>query len=210
MEDLSNWDFANDFTGEQAAALICGIDPSQTEYSRGKADPIYQRMRQCYETAWLEVDIANDVPRPERLVDMTLASLARDQSGRDHLMEMLCAGDPGTKFEKRHFGRQEISRWLKANGLKSVYKFDHELADTSPMAKVGKWPWGDHHTVILGHLEAAARRFWTNYDPDDNTTAHTNAEVSEWLLNERGVSKNMANAIASILRADGLPTGPRK
>ena len=75
---------------------------------------------------------------------------------------------------------------------------------------VARWPWGNHHTDMLGHLEAAARRFWVNYDPTDNTTAHTNAEVSEWLQSERKVSRTMADAIASMLRADGIPTGPRK
>lgn len=73
-----------------------------------------------------------------------------------------------------------------------------------------RWPWGDHHTVALGHLEAAAQRYWTTFDPNDATTANTNSTVSEWLQNERKVSKTMADAIASMLRADGLPTGPRR
>lgn len=71
------------------------------------------------------------------------------------------------------------------------------------------WPWGSHHTENLAHLEAAAKRFWTLYDPDDSTTAPTNEVVAEWLQAERGVSKDKAKAIASILRADGLPTGRR-
>lgn len=71
-----------------------------------------------------------------------------------------------------------------------------------------RWPWGDHHTELLGHLEDAARRFWMNVDPTDNTTAPTNETVSEW-LQKRGVSKRMADMMASMLRADGLPTGPR-
>ena len=73
-----------------------------------------------------------------------------------------------------------------------------------------KWPWGDHHTELLGHLSAAARRFWKLYDPSDISTAHTNKEVSEWLVTERKVSRTMADAMASILRIDGLRTGPRE
>lgn len=73
-----------------------------------------------------------------------------------------------------------------------------------------KWPWGTHHTEALGHLEAAALRFWKLYDPDDDSTAPTNKQVAEWLQSERGLSQKMAEAMASILRADGLPTGPRK
>lgn len=79
--------------------------------------------------------------------------------------------------------------------------------DTNPEIK---WPWGTHHTDALGHLEAAANRFWKLYDPTDDSTAPTNKQVAGWLQNERGLSQKMAEAMASILRADGLPTGPRK
>ncbi len=73
-----------------------------------------------------------------------------------------------------------------------------------------RWPWGSHHTDALGHLEAAATRFWKLYDPSDQSTAPTNEMVAEWLRDERSVSKEKAYAIASILRADGLKTGPRR
>lgn len=72
----------------------------------------------------------------------------------------------------------------------------------------GAWPWGSHQTELLGLLAAAAQKFWVNFDPEDNTTAPTNEVVAAWLV-ERNVSKRLADAIASILRADGLPTGPR-
>ena len=72
------------------------------------------------------------------------------------------------------------------------------------------WPWGDHHTEFLGHLEAAAKRFWVNFDPTDHTTAATNEAVSSWLQSEHKVSRKRADSIASMLRPDDLPTGPRK
>jgi hypothetical protein len=72
-----------------------------------------------------------------------------------------------------------------------------------------KWPWGSHETELLRHLAAAADRFWKKYDPSDPTTAHTNQQVIDW-LKQRGVSERTAEVMATILRADGLPTGPRK
>jgi hypothetical protein len=72
------------------------------------------------------------------------------------------------------------------------------------------WPWGSHHTERLGHLEAAARRFWVNYDPSDHGTAPTNAVVSAWLQKERKATPTTADSIATMLRPDNLPTGPRK
>jgi len=79
----------------------------------------------------------------------------------------------------------------------------------SPLAeRLSTWPWGSHHTELLAHLQSAGERFWANYDPTDNTTAPTNEAVVEW-LKERKVSGRMAEAMATILRATGLPTGPR-
>lgn len=74
---------------------------------------------------------------------------------------------------------------------------------------INLWPWGAHHTQMLGHLDAAARRFWVGYDPVDISTANTNTTVTEWLQHERGVSGKMAEAIATMLRPDNLRTGPR-
>lgn len=91
------------------------------------------------------------------------------------------------------------------------------IAEQSPpppkpqnVTTVARWPWGDYTTTALEHLSAAANRFWLHYDPTDNTTAPTNEEVSNWLKSEYKVSGTLANSIASILRPDGLPTGPRK
>lgn len=81
--------------------------------------------------------------------------------------------------------------------------------DKSP-ATNDQWPWGDYETELLVHLAAAATKFWKNYDPTDNTTAPTNERVSRWLQEEKNVSQRTAEAMASILRPDRLPTGPRK
>ena len=82
--------------------------------------------------------------------------------------------------------------------------------DIEGITSKSRWPWGSHHTETLGHLEAAARKWWVLYDPRDFTTAPTNEMVSEWLQTERGISREKARAIASMLRPDGLPTGPRR
>jgi hypothetical protein len=96
-------------------------------------------------------------------------------------------------------------RQLQTYGLHLAPEVRSEFAQRSET----HWPWGNHHTELLGHLEAAARKWWQLYDPASPDTAPTNDMVSEWLITDRGVSKDKAKAIASILRADGLRTGPR-
>lgn len=78
----------------------------------------------------------------------------------------------------------------------------------SKLDRRGSWPWGTYETKFLRELEAAATRFWINYDPNDATTAPKNETVVQW-LEGRGNSKRIAEAMATILRADGMPTGPR-
>lgn len=90
-----------------------------------------------------------------------------------------------------------------------------DIADDYPVTPEGlhagsaQWPWGNHETELLRKLAAAAMKFWTNYDPSDNTTAPTNQVVTNW-LKDQGVAERVAEIMAQILRPDGLPTGPRK
>lgn len=78
-----------------------------------------------------------------------------------------------------------------------------------PQPPVGRWPWGDHSTRALELLADAAKQWWSTYDPEDPGTAPTNSAVIEYLT-AKGVSVKLADSIASILRADDLPTGRRK
>lgn len=61
----------------------------------------------------------------------------------------------------------------------------------------------------LAHLISACHQFWSTYDPEDPTTAPTNAEVQDW-LSAQGVAERVAEVMAQILRPEGLPSGPRR
>lgn len=79
------------------------------------------------------------------------------------------------------------------------------LRDDTPTAR---WPWGDHTTPRLEHLAAAAREWWSTYDPT-NSAAPTQAEMVPWLMG-RGCTKHTAEAICHILTPPDLPKGPRR
>ena len=90
------------------------------------------------------------------------------------------------------------------------------MFSASPQANGGQdafahsWPWGSHETKLLRALAAAARKWWgPNFDPGDISTAPRNEDVASWLQEKHGVGKTMAEKMATILRPDGLPTGPR-
>ncbi len=71
-----------------------------------------------------------------------------------------------------------------------------------------QWPWGTYQTPSLQLLARAVDRFWKNYDPQDPSTAPTNAMVSNW-LEEKGMPKRTAEVVATMLRATDLPMGRR-
>jgi len=80
--------------------------------------------------------------------------------------------------------------------------------DSNQEIKQVTYPWGTHSTKLLTQLSEAAIKHWGLYDPTQPDTAPKNDEVSDWLIN-KGVSKTLADAMATILRADGLRTGRR-
>lgn len=93
--------------------------------------------------------------------------------------------------------------------VETLMQHVEELTAASTNPPANKWPWGSYETALLRQLADAAERFWNLYDATDPTTAPTNVQVVEW-LEARGVSKRNAEVMASIMRADGLPTGPRR
>ena len=48
MADFSQWDFASDFSGVEAALLIAGITPLKLDFFDIKATPIYNRLKRDY------------------------------------------------------------------------------------------------------------------------------------------------------------------
>jgi hypothetical protein len=100
--------------------------------------------------------------------------------------------------------RSDLDAFIKEDSYAKKQRAD--LADDSS----AHWPWGEHNTKLLEHLEAAASEFWVKYDPQNQKdTAPKRDEVIAW-LQARKVSTQMATAIATILRPDDLPSGPRK
>lgn len=105
--------------------------------------------------------------------------------------------------------KAEVQRFAAGIGLEFVERREAP-GDALPQAPgLILWPWGNHDTKLLRDMAAAADAYWKNYDPAETDTAPTNEQVETFLV-ARGVSKSMAEKMATILRADGLPTGPRK
>lgn len=140
---------------------------------------------------------------PQHFEDLII--MAKGNIGSSGILKPISINNEG--IEECKVSLANFGAWAKSIKFALPPEFPRQDEETAPLSK--GWPWGDYETDLLRKLAAAANRFWKNYDPSDNTTAHTNEEVADW-LKEQGVSVRTAESIATILRADGLPTGPRK
>lgn len=222
MASLTHWDFAAHFSGNDAAALILGIEPRESDDDDSRIRVVIDRMELHYNHARkrhyqeaFDLNSADfmdtEASRPFELESVRMSDLSRQWDPREEVSEFSdwLASNHRSQFEDQIFSRHVVADWLSAIKLESIYQF--KLDQPSNENEVtGQWPWGGYHTDLLGHLEAAARQFWMHYDPSDETYPPTNDTVIDWLKNEHKVSDNMAKAMATMLRPDGLRTGPRK
>ncbi|PPU85877.1 hypothetical protein XpopCFBP1817_19755 [Xanthomonas populi] len=179
------------------AALCCGFVPDE----RGMpADP--GRVAGSDQQAVAILRATDDIRRGT--LSQTLAFVPRDDTDVANQMY-------GTA---RHYSPVIAAEWAATrfnafpSSLLAAVRERKEAARGSAAATHG-WPWGSHETDLLRNLSAAALQFWALYDPSDATTAPKNKDVVDW-LKARGVAERNAQVMATVLRADGLPTGPRK
>jgi hypothetical protein len=129
---------------------------------------------------------------------------------------LTCRGSSGA-FDSWVVEAEDFAAWAQAVGIPLPERLSGCFSALEPAvnAAPGRWPWGGHETELLRWLVAAAEKFWANYDPEDPSTAENSEAVVAWLrkqrmANGRQIAKRVAEVMAQMLRADGLPTGPRK
>ena len=232
-EILPHWELADSFTAIEAAALIAGVEPTSIdeslEFFRDKQSGLTVSDGIHEFTAALDILLV--AIRSGRLkADCGTGHLRQISVDRDDLVEWMLSkskrfrpafffpDEQGSGESASDADRQRLRQLEDENArlAEQVAQLQQQLqeATAAPQADDDKpssrWPWGNHHTEALGHLEAAGLRFWQWFDPTDPTTAPTNDTVAGWLVSEHGEGKVRAQYIASLLRADGLPPGPRR
>lgn len=133
MTDLSHWDFAAQFSGYEAAALILGIEPGVLHDDEHRVRVVQDRLEHDYEraiaqarTETISFDWPETIkPRDGLLVSVTLDELWRDSAeGRDAPLTEWLLDRRKPLFENQKFSRKELSTWMHSVGMKSVYSFD--------------------------------------------------------------------------------------
>lgn len=139
MNEFEGWDFAIDFSPNEAAALIVGKQPSPKRDEEW--EPIFRRMQLAYELAF-EHHRNTLNPTGERLGSeldpQMLQSDAMscrhancspsDSTVESHLFWDWLQHEPSSDFGNQRFTRMELIRWVGAIGMKSVYQFDRSIS----------------------------------------------------------------------------------
>ena len=131
MADLSKWNFATDFTGEESASLIAGVDPARFELEREMVAPVFSRIKHGYDLACkhyksIHVDGTNCDPEA-KLPNQALESIKmreRADCALGHETKVEFGSWLVTErsdFERQTFTRLQLVDWLNAIGLTSVY-----------------------------------------------------------------------------------------
>lgn len=183
--DWSLWKEVKQIKLWHAVALACDLDPYQfTLFDSPRLDRIFSRIPGKFDA---------------------LLSLAKNSLGGVSILKpiQICPDD----IEETEVTPSNFGAWAKSIRYPLPAEFPWQDEPALPLSR--EWPWGTYETDLLKKLAMAANRFWRNYDPADASTAPTNKDVINWLI-EHGVANRTAEIMATILRADGLPTGPRK
>lgn len=165
-----------------AVALACDIDPDHFQIN---GERLPQGLR----------------PYPAKMADLLAAG--KGSMGSTLHVVAIGSGD----LDAAEINLANFASWLLS--IKHVWPTGFPWTPEQPDFDRLDWPWGRYSTKLLRKLAEAADRFWKNYDPSDESTAPTNKQVKDW-LESQGVPMRTAEVMATILRADGLPTGPRK
>jgi len=123
---------------------------------------------------------------------------------------------PVYPVDDQTFHRDELVQWCQQRGWSSAYDFDGWTAEDGDSPRLPQqpaaqtWPWGAYDTKLLRLLPLAYEAHWKNYDPSKPETAPKSEIVAAWLESEHKAPNRVAEVIAQLLRADELPSGPRR
>lgn len=146
MTDLSHWDFAKQFSGYEAAALILGLEPRESAEDEHRVRVVAERMELDYSLAlhsarWEGNPFFEDLPTKQskdaaskHLVSVELDRLWSDYyEGVETPLSDWLDNKRASAFNNQEFSRESIAGWLKRIDQKSLYRFDKDSA-VGPLA----------------------------------------------------------------------------
>lgn len=212
LPDLLHWKSVMEFTVEQAALLLAGIDPFDTNLEHARRHDLPRWKRAWAHSLAIVSAIRQGLISPvvcrAKVVDhhsfegwelITLKPADRDHEiSIGHTIITRASLINWVSTERVQFAKPRPSQPLLAVTQSAPEPTAIE-AKPEPLAL----PYHGHKSEGLEYVEEAIYQFWSTVDPEDPTTAPTKEDVVEY-LKKRGASKNVAQAVDLILRPENL------
>ena len=140
MADLSHWDFAEHFSGYDAAALILGLEPRDSQDEEWRIRLVTERMELHYKYATNRIfheTFGNPIENVEFKEPIRIELLSVKVQDLHHRHWLFDDETPLSdwladkrliKFENQDFERYSLARWITQIKMKSVYQFDRNLS----------------------------------------------------------------------------------
>lgn len=200
------------------------IEAMKTSY---ELDLQFTRQYNAEDSLNPDADEGLDYPPELAFPKECLGSIITNLVAAGEIPSVHLENDSLTCFQSQKFTRFSLRRWLEENGRTSIYPFgrvqavNHKrtkplredaslsvqpLLEQTPPSK-GPWPWGAYTTKNLDALASAVEKFWIPYVTGKREERPVAKEVCPHLI-ALGVTNNMAEAISTVIRKEGLPPGP--
>ena len=200
-----------------------GVEPTGADPQSARLRPAWKRMKDDFdatkalvakEADWFLLLHTTEAAARGQSLDWPLKAVLESEQLREGFASAQLGGRwrvtrlrqwlenaDASRLESQTFSRQTLDAWVRAIGVTPGYPFaPARPAPANGAAPTpGHWPWGNHHTDALGHLEAAGQRWWATYSPLEPHSAPPLQEVVQWLLQERKVPTALAQSIAALL-----------
>lgn len=214
--DLQHWKPVAEFTVEQAALLMAGIDPWEIETTEAAKEQSHPRWKKA---ATHSLAIVAAI-RQGLISPVICRGWYEDYNNGPQLMTIKHS-DREFEICPKHtvITRASLESWIvnhevpiyrprRQNAPVSVDKATNAtpiIIDAEPLTL----PYHGHRSEGLEFVEEAIEQLWSTYDDDEPATAPTQNEVIEF-LKSKGATKNMAEAVNLVLRPRKLVRGGAK
>lgn len=210
--DLSHWKAVMEFTIDQAALLLAGIDPLETksaEDAKGQSHPRWKK------AAAHSIAIITAIR--QGLISPVICYGWKHDWDHGQILVTIKHTDRGTDIcsENTVITRASLLSWVESERVK--YETPTRKPAVEPRSSEPEsvtieaapdtlaLPYRGHKSEGMEFVEEAINQFWATFDEDDPATAPTKEEVTKY-LESRGATGRMAQAVDMILRPFSMRT----
>lgn len=205
--NVFHWKAVSEFTLEQAALLLAGIDPFDFEQGLESAKITnHPRWKLAYGYALaIETAIRRGILTP-----VVCNTYFYDEYNSNWIVQKIEPSDRSHNISCEHtvITRNSLNQWVSNENIilvlptsarkidPPIIKKDNSCNDQSIIKMLSPHI---HHSEGLDLTQEIIDQFWVTYDEENKQTAPTKDEIITYLTS-KGVSKNLAEAVDMVLR----------